>query len=126
METMTIEIQPIPQPRPRFGRNGGVYESRRIKEYKDEISARARIIMKDKLPLKGNIFLGIKLYSKYPPLAKRYGDVDNHAKAIMDALNGIVYEDDSQVVGLSVEKHFDTKQRVEISWWEQFPWVRVF
>ena len=31
-------------------------------------------------------------------------DVDNIAKGVMDALNGVAYEDDSQVVSLSVLK----------------------
>ena len=33
-------------------------------------------------------------------------DCDNIAKAILDALNGIAYHDDSQVVGLWVEKWY--------------------
>lgn len=34
------------------------------------------------------------------------GDVDNYAKAILDGMNGIVYEDDSQVTHLSVKKRY--------------------
>lgn len=33
-------------------------------------------------------------------------DADNIAKAICDALNGIAYKDDSQIVDLKVEKRF--------------------
>ena len=33
-------------------------------------------------------------------------DVDNLAKAVLDALNGILYEDDSQVVMLAVTKQY--------------------
>lgn len=37
-------------------------------------------------------------------------DCDNVAKAILDALNGVAYEDDKQVVGLVVIKHDRTRR----------------
>lgn len=40
------------------------------------------------------------------PLAKNAGDVDKFARAIMDALTGIVYEDDGQVVLLTTTKEY--------------------
>lgn len=33
-------------------------------------------------------------------------DVDNYAKSILDALNGITWVDDSQVVSLTIEKRY--------------------
>lgn len=36
----------------------------------------------------------------------RNGDVDNYAKSILDALNGLMYEDDSQVTTLYVTKKY--------------------
>ena len=43
-------------------------------------------------------------------------DLDNVAKIILDALNGIAYKDDSQVVRLYIEKEYadDDKPRVEV------------
>lgn len=41
-------------------------------------------------------------------------DVDNIAKIILDALNGIAYKDDSQVVDLSVKKCFAAEARVYV------------
>lgn len=45
----------------------------------------------------------------------RRGDLDNTAKAILDALQGHAYHDDSQIVMLHMER-FDDKEdpRVEI------------
>jgi len=40
---------------------------------------------------------------------RRRRDVDNLAGAIMDALNGVLWRDDSQIVRLSVEKHIAPK-----------------
>lgn len=45
-------------------------------------------------------------------------DLDNIAKIVLDALNGIAYKDDSQVVKLTVEKHYSDNPRVEVSLWE--------
>lgn len=41
-------------------------------------------------------------------------DVDNFAKVI-DALNGIVWRDDSQVVEMIVEKFYSTRPRLELT-----------
>ncbi|WP_313429611.1 RusA family crossover junction endodeoxyribonuclease [Siminovitchia terrae] len=41
-------------------------------------------------------------------------DLDNHAKSVLDACNGIIYKDDSQIVDLSVSKFYSENPRVEI------------
>lgn len=40
------------------------------------------------------------------PLTRRRADVDNLAKTIMDALNGVLYVDDGQVDFLAVHRHW--------------------
>lgn len=47
-------------------------------------------------------------------LPEKKPDVDNIAKIILDALNGIAYKDDSQVVVLSVKKCFAAEARVYV------------
>lgn len=41
-------------------------------------------------------------------------DCDNIAKAILDALNGVAYDDDKQVVRLHVEKEYGATGSVEV------------
>ena len=41
-------------------------------------------------------------------------DLDNVAKAIADALNGVAYHDDAQIVALHVEKFYDIYPRIEV------------
>ena len=49
---MKIEIkaEPIPQPRPRFGRGGKVYQPEKIKAYKNVVSYAAKTAMQGKPP----------------------------------------------------------------------------
>lgn len=45
-------------------------------------------------------------------------DADNIAKIICDALNGVAYDDDAQVVSMSIDKSYTSgKERVEV-------WIR--
>lgn len=41
-------------------------------------------------------------------------DADNLAKAVLDALNGLVYDDDAQVVDLSVTKCYEETEGVRV------------
>lgn len=41
-------------------------------------------------------------------------DSDNIAKAILDALNGVAYYDDSQIVELTIKKEYGEAARVEV------------
>lgn len=50
----------------------------------------------------------------------RNGDLDNIAKSILDALNGLVYEDDSQVTMLMISKQYGADPYVVVSFEEDF------
>ena len=41
-------------------------------------------------------------------------DIDNIAKIILDALNGIAYKDDSQVVKLTIEKYYGIIPNIKV------------
>ena len=45
-------------------------------------------------------------------------DLDNVAKIILDSLNNIAFHDDSQIVKLTVEKHYSDNPRVEVCLYE--------
>ena len=38
------------------------------------------------------------------PKKRLRGDIDNYAKSVLDALNGVAYKDDKQIVRLDLEK----------------------
>ena len=41
-------------------------------------------------------------------------DLDNVAKAVLDALNGVIYADDKQVIRLVAEKEYSIDPRIEV------------
>lgn len=47
--------------------------------------------------------------------SRRRQDIDNYTKVLLDALTGTVFQDDSQIVKLSIEKGYDKiRPRVEL------------
>ena len=62
-------------------------------------------------PLSGKVAITVRIYRP-----RKRGDIDNGLKLMFDALNGIVYEDDKQIVELHVYRHDDkANPRVELS-----------
>lgn len=117
--TIEIEEKAIPKGRPRFVRRGNFvqaytpkkthdYEKRVAQIYKERINKKyegpIRILIKveikpaKSLSKKKTQELIEKQWHEQKP------DVDNLAKAILDALNGIAYLDDSQIQELDVVK----------------------
>lgn len=111
---ITIEVDPIPQSRPRFG-HGRTYQPKRNRDFRDEVQRAAVAVMRGHEPLAGAICANVKLFRRFKPTCRNFGDADNHAKAILDGLNGICFADDAQVVRLTVEKFKDVeKPRAEV------------
>ena len=107
---MKIEIkaEPIPQPRPRFGRGGKVYQPEKIKAYKNVVSYAAKTAMQGKQPIDCPLSVKLKFWRRYSASSRRFGDCDNLVKAVLDACNGIIFADDSQIISLTAEKYQGT------------------
>lgn len=60
-------------------------------------------------PRKGD--LCVEIYLHFPD--KRRRDLDN-IKALLDAMTGVLWEDDSQIVDLHIRKYVSDKPRIEI------------
>ena len=62
-------------------------------------------------PLKGKLKIKVCLFFG----DKRKRDIDNYNKLSMDALNGIVWEDDQQIYQMLIKKEYDKDNpRIEI------------
>lgn len=87
------------------------YLSSEGKALKEDYQWQVKQQYKDK-PLTGNLTVGIYTFHDN----KRKNDWDNFHKLSMDALTGIVYEDDSQIQQARVVKFYDKNYpRIEIN-----------
>jgi Holliday junction resolvase RusA-like endonuclease len=107
-----VGVEPLPQSRPRFSR-GRCYEPAKMAAYKKQIREAAIVEMSGRQPTLNAVSVVIKLYRKFKTTSRRFGDADNHLKAILDSLNCVVFADDSQVVKVMVEK-YEGKPKVEV------------
>jgi len=116
-----IPGDPVPKGRPRFARRGTfvqTYTDSKTLEYETLVGFKARQAIGASEPLKGHltVFLYLRYavpssYSKKRTEACLNGleypkrvDLDNCYKSITDAMNGIVYADDSQIVEAHIMK----------------------
>lgn len=99
--------EPVGKARPRFTRSGRVYTPKATKDYEKKVAQAWKINGYGKTDKA--VSVEIAVYCSRPKSAKRRfptvkPDVDNIAKIILDGLNGVAYEDDKQVVSLSIDK----------------------
>ena len=87
----------------------GVYVSAKAKHYKEMIYWLAKEAQIGE-PLTGAVAVTITVYRP-----QRRGDLDNRLKVLIDALRGIAYEDDSQIVELhAYQKEAPNNGSVEV------------
>ena len=116
MFSFVVPIRPLPAPRPRISRHGGVYNETWYIAYKNQIADVANRYTLGHI-IEENIKMELNFYKNRPVNAQIFGDADNLAKAVMDALNGKVYKDDSQIVSLTVNKIHAQEERIEVKIW---------
>ena len=116
MIKFTAAIEPIPLARPRVNtQTRQAFYPKRSADFKKALSLIAKSAMRGKKPLSGQLKIRLNLYRKFSPTSQMFGDVDNHQKAIFDALNGICFEDDKQICEVICRKFQDKKDpRIEI------------
>jgi Holliday junction resolvase RusA-like endonuclease len=130
----TVKGDPVGKQRPRFSR-GRTYTPKKTVDYESLIASKSSQAMGSSEPLQTPVAIFIWIshaipasYSKKRKEACLNGldwpkkpDLDNVAKVFLDAMNGIVYKDDVQVVKLRVSKRYDTDSRVDVLVREELP-----
>ena len=132
MVTFEVPGDPHGKGRPKFARRGNfvqTYTDKKTTSYEDLVRFHANIAMVDLAPLESAVavYIYIKLavpksYSKKRTEACLSGlerptkkpDWDNVAKSICDAMNGIVYMDDTQIVDAHVTKVYAANAGVDV------------
>ncbi len=126
-----IPGDPVAQGRPRASTANGkvrMYDPAKSKNYKAHVQLVARLHAPKKR-YEGQISVDLKIYRQIPksttkkdralflagikrPVTKP--DTDNYTKAVLDACNGIIWRDDSQIVDIHAGKYYSDNPRVEI------------
>lgn len=134
MIKLVVYGEPVAQGRPRFSTRGGfvrAYDPKKSSDFKDYVKLAAAEQMQGKFLFEGPLALSVSVYRSIPksfskkkmalaeqgierPITKP--DVDNYVKAIKDALKGIVWRDDSQIVDYvpPFGKFYSSKPRIEV------------
>ena len=128
---LTFDIEPVEQARPRatrMGRGIRLYDPKKVSVYKKQLAMMCKFQYKDQ-PLSGQLTVNLKFYrhvqssvSKKERKLRLIGahrptvkpDVDNYIKSTLDGLNGLLWEDDNQIVKIVAEKYYSDHPRVEI------------
>lgn len=112
--SFTVDVNPLPKQRPRLGLRGNTYTPQKTRDYEQLIAQHAMIAMHraNADMLEGDIELTLRFYRK----DDRRVDLDNLIKACSDAMNGIIYYDDSQIVSIAAKviRNCGKSARVEI------------
>ena len=122
--------EPIPKGRPRMTRTGHAYTPQKTRDFelkmsyvairtmrecgRDRLSGPLRVLMKVILPVPKSYSkkkAGDCLSQNILPISRP--DLDNFIKCL-DALNGIVWEDDSQIVCLESWKVYGEKPGIQV------------
>ena len=130
--TYMVEGNPIGKGRPKFARRGNfvsTYTPTKTRDYEDLIKESARQAMGSaevlETPVTVAIYITVPIPASYSkkrteaclsgserPIKKP--DIDNVAKCFLDAMNEIVYKDDTQVLTLHITKVYGTVGMVEV------------
>lgn len=130
---LVFDIEPVQQARPRAttrnirGKHARLYDPPKGKSFKAQLQylAKAKRIKR----FDESIEVSIQFYRKvqgsvslvehnrrvsgaHRPVVKP--DVDNYIKATLDALNGIIWKDDAQIVTLHAAKYYSDHPRIEM------------
>jgi Holliday junction resolvase RusA-like endonuclease len=123
-----VIVPPLP-PALRKRHSVRMYSPAEVRKWQAEARYLAAQAMKDLTPLKGQLLVDIRVFLAPPASMPKKKlalalaglihpttrpDCDNYAKSTLDALNGICWLDDAQIVHLTVSKHYSEKPRVEI------------
>lgn len=92
--------------RPRFdSRSKKTFNANKYTIYKNYVKGHAARITEG--TLKGPLVASLVLPTSVP-------DLDNLQKSVFDACNKVLYEDDAQIVQLTVRKFYSDEPRVEL------------
>lgn len=140
--TFNIDGEPVPKGRPKFSTRGGyakAYTPKKTAEYEKKVADTFRECFPEHKPIPRDVPLVVnvvvtKAIPKSFTKAQRKAveemklfptkkpDADNYLKAILDALNGVAWEDDAQIIIANVGKFYGEKPQASVVIREKEVW----
>lgn len=129
MISLIIPGEPVAKGRPRVTKSGIAYTPAKTQGYENLVKM-CYMEQGNKIKLEGRVQVAILAYFQIPKSASKRArktmeeqetrpikkpDADNILKIILDSLNKLAYDDDSQVVSVKVEKFYSYEPRVEVA-----------
>lgn len=124
MHSITFKIEPVPASRPRVTRWGTHYLPKydQFKKDMEKLLMGKRTLYTEPLKIELTFFLTMpKSWSKKKldemdgQYCAHVADIDNLEKAVYDAMNKVVFEDDKQIVDHHVRKYWTRNDgRIEV------------
>lgn len=125
----TVKGEPKGKGRPRFTKNGHVYTPAETKRYEElvalsyqnsakgyQFTTPVRVMVRAfHKPPKGKPKRVVEDMLRGDILPTKKPDADNVAKIVLDALNGIAWKDDTQVVEMMVVKRYGLESLVAVT-----------
>lgn len=126
--TITIPGECVPKGRPRFARSGHTYTPQKTKDY--EKLVKYHILAQKGKSTDKPVKVTIRIFKSIPkswskikkedaikgkvvPAVKP--DLDNYVKSILDASNGLLFDDDKQVIEISAVKTYAKMPYAELT-----------
>ena len=104
---ISFNVVGVPRPKQSFKiSHGRGYTPKLTTEWIQNIEGEAFLAMRGLAPLTEDLVVTIDFY--LPDRRRR--DLDNLSKAVLDACNRIVYQDDQQIVELHLTKSYGSKE----------------
>lgn len=133
---IVVPGNPVGKGRPRAFQTRGarrtikMHTPEKTRAYEDAVALAGKLAMQGREPLGGPVAMRLDIFMQIPaswskakreaallggvmPISKP--DASNVLKAVEDALNGIAYIDDSQIIDVWVRKRYSHEPRIELA-----------
>lgn len=117
---ITLPIDAVPQKRTGTSKYGKRFDPAKSRQFKKDFATLVQLFTRGKILFTGAVKVDIKIFRqgtefKSGVTSRQFGDVDNLAKGILDACNGLLWIDDAQVTDLHISKNLADYPYVELS-----------
>lgn len=118
--TCTLQVSPYGKGRPRFTKQGHAYTP--AKTVAKEAEIKYWLIHEGAPKFEGPVCVKIDAFFQKPKSAPKSRvfhmtkpDLSNVAKTVEDAGNGILWDDDKQIVSMTLTKQYGDPERIELA-----------